>query len=134
MPSTSRKTRTLLATAMVCGLAIASSHASAGTLENLERERSITIQTFLDPALTPQERQSRVASENRRLVDLERMVLRDKALRGKNTRTVRRAFQDYDVTFMAHASAERNLTLIDNWLTQFGITTETVMAAQVGRR
>ena len=134
MPSTTPKNRIVLAAVMACGLAGTATQAAAGTLENLERERSITIQTFLDPALTPGERQSRIASENRRLVDLERMVLRDKSLRGQNTRTVRRAFQDYDVTFMAHASAENNLTMIDNWLTQFGITTQTVMAAQVGRR
>ena len=94
MPSTTPKSRIVLATVMVCGLAGTATQAGAGTLENLERERSITIQTFLDPTLTPGERQSRIASENRRLVDLERMVLRDKSLRGRNTRTVRRAFQD----------------------------------------
>ena len=108
--------------------------AQAGTLENLERERALMVQTFLDPALSPEQRQTTITSANRRLVDLERMVLRDKALRGRNDRIVRRAFKNYDVTFIAHASAEKNMTVIDNWLEQFGVTTEALMTAEVGRR
>ena len=106
--------------------------AQAGTLENLERERALLIQTFLDPALTPEQRQSTITSANRRLVDLERMVLRDKQLRKRQDRIVRRAFKNYDVTFIAHASAEKNLTTIDNWLEQFGMTTESLRTAEAG--
>ena len=36
--------------------------AEAGTLENLERERAMLVATFLDPALEPQERQTKVQS------------------------------------------------------------------------
>jgi len=112
----------------------ASNAAQAGTLENLERERAILVQTFMNPTLDPEQRQASIASTNRRLVDLERMVLRDKSLRGKNTKVVRRAFRSYDVSFMAHASAEKNLTLVDNWMEQFGLSTETLMTAEIGRR
>ncbi len=108
--------------------------AQAGTLENMERERALLVQTFMDPTLDPAQRQASIASTNRRLVDLERMVLRDKSLRGKNTKVVRHAFKNYDVSFMAHASAEKNLTLVDNWMEQFGLSTETLMTANVGRR
>lgn len=125
-------------TPILAGAAIASvafvGVAKADTLDNLERERAITIETMMDPALTPAERQSKVQVEQRRLVDLERMVIRDKSLRGKNTRVVRHAFKNYDLTFMAHAAAEKNITMVDNWLNQFGISTEAVMAADVGRR
>lgn len=124
------KTLTLAAVAAVALMGTA----NAGTLQNLERERSIMIETIMDPALTPAERQSKVKVEQRRLVDLERMVIRDKSLRGKNTRVVRHAFKNYDLTFMAHSAAEKNVTVVDNWLAQFGISTDTIMSADVGRR
>ena len=57
------------------------------------------------------------------------MFLRYDILTGRNTPTVRRAFGNYDLTFLVHASAEKNRTLFDLWLTQVGITTETIMVA-----
>jgi len=108
--------------------------ANAGTLENLERERSMTIKTFLDSSLSVDERQAKLDSQRRRLVDLERIVMRDKALRGKNTKTVRIAFKNYDVTFLGHASAEKGHTMVDHWLTQFGVSTDDLMSSRVGSR
>ncbi len=108
--------------------------AQAGTLENLERERAMTIKTFLDSSLTIDERQAKLDSQRRRLVDLERIVMRDKSLRGQNTKNVRIAFKNYDVTFLGHASVEKGHTMVDHWLTQFGVNTDSVMASRVGRR
>ena len=108
--------------------------ANAGTLENLERERSMTVKTFLDSGLTVDERQAKLDSQRRRLVDLERIVMRDKALRGQNTKTVRIAFKNYDVTFLGHASAEKGHTMVDHWLTQFGVSTDALMSTRVGSR
>ena len=70
---------------------LGSTAAHAGTVENLERERALVIEKILNPALTPDERSQRLVSSKARLVDLERMVLRDKSLKGRNTPTVRRA-------------------------------------------
>ncbi|NVK19551.1 MAG: hypothetical protein HWE30_12705 [Methylocystaceae bacterium] len=108
--------------------------AQAGTLENLERERSMTVNTFLDSSLSVDERQAKLDSQRRRLVDLERIVMRDKSLRGQNTKTVRIAFQNYDVTFLGHASAEKGHTMVDHWLTQFGVSTDSLMSTRVGSR
>ena len=47
---------------------------------------------------------------------------------------VRRAFQNYDLTFLASAAAEFDLAIIDNWLAQLGLTTQSLMATEVGRR
>ncbi len=105
----------------------------AGPLENLERERALVLETVLNPDLTPAERHQKIEGFKTRLVDLERMVLRDKKLNGRNTPTVRRAFENYDLTFMLHASTEHKLSITDNWLSQLGITTESVMSANVGR-
>ncbi len=87
--------------------------AQAGTLENLERERAIFIDSMLDPEATPVERVEKVRMSQRRLIDLESMVLRDKSLTGRNAPTVRRAFENYDLTFLVHASTEKNVSAID---------------------
>ncbi len=108
--------------------------AQAGTLENLERERAMFIDSLLDPAATPADRLAQVQISKRRLVDLERMVLRDKSLAGRNTPVVRRAFENYDLTFLVHASIEKNISAIDAWLAEIGITTQSLMSAKMGRR
>ncbi len=108
--------------------------AQAGTLENLERERAIFIDSLLDPDATPVERIEKMRISKRRLIDLERMVIRDTSLTGRNTPTVRRAFENYDLTFLVHASSENNVSAIDAWLGQIGITTQSLMSAKMGRR
>lgn len=121
--------------ALACASALAfSATAHAGTLENLERERAMTINTFMDASLSVDERQAKLDSQRRRLVDLERIVMRDESLRGQNTKTVRVAFQNYDVTFLGHASAEKGHTMFDHWLSQFDVSTDSLMASRVGRR
>ncbi len=124
-----------LAVAAVLGAALAGSgDAKAGTLENLERERALVIQTLIDPTLSPERRLAAVTEAEPRLVDLERMVLRDDSLRGRATPNVRRAFGNYDLTFMVHAAAEKNVAIVDNWLGEMGLTTQSLMAARKGRR
>lgn len=127
--------RKLFFTAAVFAFSLATgASVRAGTLENLERERALTLEALLDGNLAPAQRQAKMAAAKPRLMDLERMTIRDKSLAGRNTPTVRRAFENYDLTFMAHAATERNLTLTDNWLDQVGVSTESLMAAQVRRR
>jgi len=115
-------------------LALSSGIAAADTLENLERERALLIEAMLDPALSPADRQARIDAEQRRLVDLERMALRDESLKGKTTPVIRKAFSNYDLTFLVHASMEKKVTLVDNWLEQIGVSTHTLMAARKGMR
>ncbi len=108
--------------------------AQAGTLENLERERALAIKTFLDPSMNVGKRQAKIDGAERRLIDLERMVFRDKSLKGKNTKTVRVAFANYDLSFLAHASSEKNRTMLDHWMDQFGLSTDGLMSTRIGRR
>ena len=122
------------AAAACIAFVLAAGSAQAGTLENLERERAIFIDSLLDPEATPGERMEKVRISRRRLVDLERMVLRDKSLAGRNTPVVRRAFENYDLTFLVHASTEKNVSAIDAWLGEIGITTQSLMSAKMGRR
>lgn len=124
--------RLLLAAALTAGLATAAT--AEETLKSLERERAIAVQTLIDPALAPEERAGRLETATRRLIDLERMVIRDDSLTGSASPVVRVAFKNYDLTFLVHASVERNVTLMDQWMDQVGITTDSLMTARVGRR
>ncbi len=108
--------------------------ANAGSLENLERERAMMMQALLSADLSAKDRQKNVALSRNRLIDLERMVMRDKKLVGRNTPAVRAAFESYDLTFLVHASMERERALLDHWLAQVGVSTQSLMNAEVGRR
>jgi hypothetical protein len=124
---------TAVMTGIVAGMTLAGP-SQAGSLENLERERALLVETMLDPALSVEGRSKRVESAQYRLIDLERMVLRDVSLRGKDSPIVRRAYQDYDLTFLVHASVEQERGLVDHWLDELGISTEGVMASRKGGR
>ncbi len=108
--------------------------AQAGTLESLERERANLLDLMLSGDISMQERQTKISAYQARLVDLERMVLRDKSLVGKNTPVVRSAFANYDLTFLVHASVEKDRLLMDHWFEQLGVTGQNILNARVGRR
>ena len=106
----------------------------AGSLENMERERALLLDSMLTSELTPEKRQTKIEMSRNRLIDLERLVLRDKSLVGKSTPSVRAAYENYDLTFLVHASTEHNRLLFDHWLQQVGVSTESLMNARIGRR
>ncbi len=122
----------LLAVGLI--LAAAVQPARAGTLENMERERAMLLETLLSADMTVEEKQKHIRLSRTRLIDLERMVLRDKSLTGRNTPRVRAAFENYDLTFLIHASTEKNRSLLDHWLAEIGVSTQTLMNARAGRR
>ena len=124
-------TRILAAATIIAAL---SSGVQAGTLENLERERALLVETLISGDLSERERQRKVTLARARLIDLERIVLRDKSLTKKNTPAVRAAFDNYDLTFMVHASVEKNRMLTDHWLNEIGVSTQSLMNTRVGRR
>jgi hypothetical protein len=108
--------------------------ANATSLDNLERERAKLLSNYLDPALPASDRHRMTEPTRRRLVDLERIVLRDESLAKKPSAAVRRAFENYDLTFLVHASAEKKATIMEVWLMEVGVSTSTTLAARVGRR
>ena len=121
----------LALTAIIGSFAV---QAEADTVENMERERAILIETLRAADLEANERADKVEISRHRLVDLERMVLRDDSLTGRSTPTVRRAFANYDLTFMVHSASEQQVSVIDIWLGQLGLTTQSLMSASRGRR
>ena len=127
------KTPTNFLRTLVFGLTVLfmTNTVQAGTLENLERERAFLIKTFLDPDLATGARLKKIEMSKPRLIDLERMVLRDDSLTGRNTPVVRKAFSNYDLTFLIHAATEKNRTPADIWLEQVGLTTSQIFIAEV---
>ena len=45
-----------------------------------------------------------------------------------------RAFENYDLTFLVHASVDRDLSMVDHWMEQIGVSTHSLMGTRVGRR
>ena len=126
--------RILAAATIVAGLSATVPGVQAGSLENLERERALLVETLISGDLSDRERQKKVTLSRARLIDLERMVLRDKSLAMKNTPAVRAAFDNYDLTFLVHASVENNRMLADHWLQEIGVSTQSLMNTRMGRR
>jgi len=107
---------------------------SALTLENLERERAAMLKTFTSDQITAKQQQMSINSSYRRLTDVERMVLRDDRLLTNQSAIVQRAFKNYELTFLIHASAEKNLLPMDLWLSEVNITSNSILSTKKGRR
>ena len=129
---TGRKTlRRLL---LACVMSAISLPALAGSLENMERERAILLETVLSGDISAEERQRSLEVSKVRLADLERMVLRDESLVGRDQPAIRNAFENYDLTFIVHASTEHRRTIADHWLSELGLSTQAVMNGRMGLR
>lgn len=113
---------------------IAATPAFAGPVENLERERARLLSTLMQGDLTPEEADRQALVSTRRLVDLERMVLRDDSVANDRSAATRRALANYDLTFLVHASTEANRTILDHWMASMGLTTDALQNARPGRR
>ena len=108
--------------------------AQSGTLANLERERAALLETMLDEQLSPDKRNRQLAMGQRHLLDLERMVIRDDRLLGSKDPMVTKAFENYDLTFLVHASAEGEQHVVDFWLGQLHIDSQSILTSHKGRR
>ena len=123
-----------LGMAVIVGMTAFTATAFAGTVENLERERAIMVETLLANDMSAEERFSKLNVSKKRLIDLERIVLRDKSLVGRNTPAVKRAFANYDLTFIIHASVEKDRSIADHWLSQIGLDKQGLLSSQMRRR
>ncbi len=122
---------------MLTTLILGSVHTNANelqSLKNMERERAQLIAMFVDADIATDARHIKVQARQNRLVDLERLVMRDDRLLGHKHRLVRRTFSDYDLSFLVHASAESKQQPIEHWLSEMGLDTGSVLHTHVGRR
>lgn len=115
-------------------VAFSSQGSATFSLENLERERAALLNILLDKNLSVEQRIQKQTSIYRRLVDVERMVLRDERIANGDKTLIKRAFANYDLTFLVHASAEKNAAPLPHWLNQMGISQQAIDKGRVGQR
>ena len=104
------------------------------SLENLERERAALLSVQFDSTLDLNQRQKKVQNIYRRLVDIERMVLRDDRVTSNNSQLAQNAFDKYELTFLVHSSAEKSLSPLSHWMSELRLTTDSILSAKAGHR
>ena len=119
-----------LASAIAGGTAVS---AKAGSLENLERERALAITALLDSTINVEARWSKLNLSTARLADLEVIVINDKSLKSTYSPRVKHALSNYELTFLAHASAENDKTIAAHWFEHVGISTDQLLASRVAK-
>jgi hypothetical protein len=80
------------------------------------------------------QRQQKVQSIYRRLVDIERMVLRDDRVTSSTSSLAQNAFDKYELTFLVHSSAEKSLPPLSHWMSELQLTTANILSAKAGHR
>ncbi|MEC7050285.1 MAG: hypothetical protein VXX06_09295 [Pseudomonadota bacterium] len=123
-------TRNLVRTCLLASAVLIGVPAQAGSLENLERERSIMVAHVLDADLNVAQRQEKMAFSKRRLADLERIALNDKALKDSRSPLVLKVFRNYDMSFVVHSAAESGRSMSTHWLEGIGLSTSDLMNAR----
>ena len=125
---------TLVIATITSLLSLQASANSLFSLENLERERAALLSAQLDSSLDLSQRQQKVQGIYRRLVDIERMVLRDDRVTSSSSQLAKNAFDKYELTFLVHSSAEKSLPPLSHWMSELDLTTDTILSAKTGHR
>ena len=120
-------TRNIIQTCVVASAVLIGAPAFAGSLENLERERSIMVSHLLDADLNVAQRQEKIAFSKRRLADLERIALNDKALKESRSPMVLKVFKNYEMSFLVHSATESVRSMSTHWLEGIGLSTSDLM-------
>ena len=97
--------------------------ALATSIENMERTRAALISIMLDANMNADKKQNKLISFKLRLLDSERIVINDKKIIQKPDRYTIKAFEEFELSFLVHASIENNLDISDHWFNQMGLTT-----------
>lgn len=104
------------------------------TLENLERERAVFLNNLTTTSLNAFQREQQGNRIIKRLIDMERMVLRDDRIAMSNSIMAKNAFQHYELTFLVHAGSESKKAPMAHWLHSLKITDENIFKSQSGAR
>jgi hypothetical protein len=104
------------------------------TLVNLERERAALISLFLNSNLSMEKKLEKLSFKQRQLADMERMVLRDERLLNSDSKIIKRAFGNYDMTFLVHAGAEKEVSAMQQWMLSTNLSNAQIMDTTAGYR
>ena len=121
----------LLLTFSTTGVAAPEQHNSF-ILKNLERERAALLSVLIDTNLSFSARQVKANTLLQRLATVERMALNNTAT--DNSQLAKQVFSQYDLSFLLHASAEQQQTLIEHWLNQLALSSNDIEQGWAGER
>ena len=97
--------------------------ALATSIENMERTRSALISIMLDVNINADKKQNQLNNFKLKLLDNERIVINDKKIIQNPDRYTIKAFEEFELSFLVHASIEKNLDISEHWFNQIGLTT-----------
>ena len=97
--------------------------ALATSIENMERTRAALISIMLDVNINADKKQNQLNNFKLKLLDNERIVINDKKIIQNPDRYTIKAFEEFELSFLVHASIEKNLDISEHWFNQIGLTT-----------
>ena len=106
----------------------------ASPIETLERERANTLSYVLDKNISVSDRKKFLKQSKMRLLDLERMAINNKNISTNPDYNTIKAFENFDLTFLAHSSLEKGRSVSITWLEMIGLTTNNLMNTKVIRK
>ena len=106
----------------------------ASPIETLERERAKTLSYVLNKNISVSDRKKFLKQSKMRLLDLERMTINNKNIITNPDYNTIKAFENFDLTFLAHSSLEKGRSVSITWLEMIGLTTNNLMNTKVIRK
>ncbi len=98
----------------------------ASSIDNMERTRASLITTILDPNLDADNKQSKLLDLKLKLLDKERMVINDKKIIQNPSRNTIKAFEEFELSFLVHASIEKKVDITSHWFNEVGFTSSSL--------
>ena len=96
--------------------------ALANSIDNMERTRASLITTILDPNLEADNKQNKLLDLKLKLLDKERIVINDKKIIQNPSRYTIKAFEEFELSFLVHASIEKKVDITSHWFNEVGFT------------
>ena len=110
------------------------SNVEAATIKNLERTRANTVAVILDMNINPNQRIQKVEKARLKLLDMERITINDSKLSKNPSQYAVNAFENFDLTFLVHASLEKDKSLVIHWFEEVGFTTSNLKRTKAIRK
>ena len=110
------------------------SYANANSIDTLERERAKALNLILDKNVSIGDRKKNLEKSKMRLLDIERMTIKNKDINKNPDYQTIKAFENFDLTFLVHTSLEKGKSLSITWLEKIGLTTENLMNTRITRK
>jgi hypothetical protein len=113
---------------------IITNYAKASPVDALERERSKLLNHVLNTNISVKDRQQNLEKSKMKLLDLERITINNKNISKNPSYQTIKAFENFDLTFLVHASLEQEKSLPILWFEKVGLTTNNLMNTRVSRK